>query len=331
MLRRFLALLFLLSCNPLFADELYVACYNVENLFDPGNRAMGEDDPAFTPSGDKQWTESRLKRKIENLAGVIKKMNDNKGPDVLGLCEIENRHVVELLAQAITMNGRNYKVVHQDSPSKRGIDCAIIFDGAKLQLHSSAFYAVPPIETRDVVEAEFEMHAKKLTVFMNHWPSQAHPPTDREIVAKKLRHRIEQLLAADHQADILVMGDLNDKPEADSIKVHLKVTNDQAALSPGIFLNTMAPIAQLPNRGTYVFRNQWETIDHIIISPGLLNPDGFKWKANSTTEIKFAEQIYTPTTAGNIPRPNRTYTSNQFHEKGISDHLPVGCVLEIRQ
>jgi hypothetical protein len=36
-----------------------------------------------------------------------------------------------------------------------------------------------------------------------------------------------------------------------------------------------------------VFNNKWETIDHIIVSPGLLETAGFKWKPRSTTEVKF--------------------------------------------
>ena len=90
----------------------------------------------------------------------------------------------------------------------------------------------------------------------------------------------------------------------------------------------MAPIATLPNRGTYVFHNKWETIDQIMVSPGLLNSAGFKWKAGSTSEVKFPEQIFTPSDPTSIPRPNRTYSGNAYHASGISDHLPVGCILE---
>lgn len=245
-----------------------MAAYNVENRFDPTLAPAGaEDDAAFTPTGANHWDDARVATKVAYLSGVIKKMNRAKGPDVLGLCEIENRAVVEKLAQAMTQAGRAYGVVHADSPSKRGIDCAIVYDSAKLTLHLSAFYAAPLIATRDVVDAEFGIGTKRLTVFMNHWPSQQNPAADRESVAKRMRRRLEQILAGDALADVLVMGDLNDKPGAASVATHLKTSATAAGATGGTFFNTTAPLAALTGRGTYVYQNQWETIDHVIVSP----------------------------------------------------------------
>jgi predicted extracellular nuclease len=311
------------------AGELFVAAYNVENLFHPTvDPTTGDDDREFTPTGNKQWTESRLQKKIANLASVIKKMNCGAGPDILGLCEVENGHVVKLLCEAINQNGREYAVVHQDSPSGRGIDCAIVYDRKKVQLTFAGFHAIAPLKTRDIVEAAFLVGDKPLTVFMNHWPSQTHPPAERERAAKILRRRINQLLTEDAQADFVAIGDFNDRETADSLLVHLGAVNNTGALSDKKLFNTMAAIAQTPNRGTYVYQNKWETIDHVFISQGLLNPAGLAWKTNSTTEVRdLPELIYTPSTPGQIPRPNRTFTGNQYHPVGISDHMPVTCVL----
>lgn len=327
---RILAVLaFVVLAAPSPAGEIFVASYNVENLFHPTlNPIVGDDDPEFTPTGNKHWDDARLARKIQNLAAVIKSMNNGAGPDILGLSEFENRDVVKMLAQAITQTGRDYQIVHQDSPSERGIDCAIVYDRAKLKLDFAGFHAMPPLKTRDIVEARFLAGDKPLTVFMNHWPSQRHPPADRERAAKVLRKRINQLLADDPQADFLAIGDFNDRESADSLLTHLGAVNTASALAPGKLFNTMAPIAQTANRGTYVYQNQWQTIDHVLISPGLLDPAGFKWKDGSTKDYRDGpNQIYVPTTAGQIPRPNRSYTGSNFHEKGISDHLPVTCVL----
>jgi predicted extracellular nuclease len=319
------------------ADELFIVSYNVENIFDTVDDPDVEGDEEFTPIGAKAWTDARLTRKIENLSAVIKKMNANKGPDVLGVCEIENVNVVNRLARAIATPGRKYGVIHMDSPSGRGIDCAIIYDAARLRLVSSAFHAIgdpdavpmfAPLTTRFSVEALFDVGGKRLTVFMNHWPSRANPASQRSAAAKVVRARLDQLLAADPLADVIVMGDLNDYPNDASIKDDLKTTDNSAVLTEGRFFNTMAAIAAMPDRGTYVFENRWETIDHIIVSPGLLIASGFKWKTDSTTEVKFPEQIFTPKNPKQIPRPNRTYSGNSYHENGISDHLPVACILE---
>src|SRR5262249_1675534 len=127
---------------------------------------------------------------------------------------------------------------------------------------------------------------------------------------------------------VLTMGDFNDHPTDPSVKIHLNTTDDAATATGLKFFNTMASIAALPNRGTYVFQNKWETIDQIMVSPGLLNSAGFKWTMDSTSEGKLPEQIFTPSDPASIPRPNRTYSGDAYHANGISDHLPVGCILE---
>ena len=196
------SILLLMGSYPATADELFIASYNVENLFDVVDDPDVEDDEEFTPAGAKAWTDARLTKKLENLSGVIKKMNADKGPDVLGVCEIENVGVVKKLAKAMTLSGRKYGVVHMDSPSGRGIDCAIIYDAARLRLVSSAFHAIGdpaaapmfvPLTTRFSVEALFDVGGKRLTVFMNHWPSRGNPATQRSAAAKVVRARLDQL------------------------------------------------------------------------------------------------------------------------------------------
>ena len=59
-------------------------------------------------------------------------MNGGRGPDVLGVCEVENRKVVEMLVAKLAPLGRKYEIVHQDSPSDRGIDCAILYDAERV-------------------------------------------------------------------------------------------------------------------------------------------------------------------------------------------------------
>src|SRR3712207_6554043 len=114
-------------------------------------------------------------------------MNDGKGPDVLGLCEIENRKVLELLVDKLSALGRKYEIVHKDSPSERGIDCAILFDSGVFSLSGSKFHHVDADNTRDIVEAHLRRDQQELYVFMNHWPSRRHEPPFRNKAAGVLR------------------------------------------------------------------------------------------------------------------------------------------------
>src|SRR5215216_465145 len=73
------------------ANEFFIGSWNLENLFDTKDDPSVKGDEEYTPESAKHWTKERLDIKLTNLAKVISKMNDGKGPDVLGLCEVENR------------------------------------------------------------------------------------------------------------------------------------------------------------------------------------------------------------------------------------------------
>jgi hypothetical protein len=57
-------------------------------------------------------------------------MNGGAGPDLLGVCEVENRFVLDSLVAAIQtpLPGRNYNIVHADTDDARGIDVAFLYD-----------------------------------------------------------------------------------------------------------------------------------------------------------------------------------------------------------
>ena len=308
------------------ADDLYVAFWNVENLFDTVDDPTVEKDEEFTPSAPKEWTEERFEAKLKNLARVISDMNEGRGPDVLGLSEVENRFVIEKLIEQLKPLNRDYEIVHKDSPSDRGIDCALIYDRKKLKLKSSDFLFVHS-RTREIVEAELAVGGDGLFIFVNHWPSRG---GDREgkgriQAAKVLRKRIDEILEKDRHADFLVIGDLNDHPTDRSVSKYLKTWGNPDSLRPGVLFNATWAVHADPNRGTYNYRGNWEVIDHVIMSPGMLDDDGFRWKAGSTSEIRREYQMYRPGTPQ--AKPNRTYGGDRYYG-GYSDHLPVKCVIE---
>jgi predicted extracellular nuclease len=310
--------------------DLYVAFWNVENLFDTVDDPRVEGDESFTPEGPKQWTTDRLRIKLANLARVIQDMNGGKGPDVLGLCEVENRDVIEALVDTLELPDRAYRIVHRDSPSERGIDCALLYDHNRLARDGAPrFHRVDvPRPTREIVEAPFRIDNKRLYVFVNHWPSKNNPESQRIKAAQTLRRRLDEILADDPQADIVAIGDLNDTPHDKSVGKHLKTWGDPDSLYPRVFFNSTWPIHRDRDQGSYVYGNKWELIDHVILSPGLLDSNQFCWKRNSTSVVKHDYQMYDPGRPGQIPRPSRTYTGNTFHANGYSDHLPIRCLID---
>src|SRR3954465_9303628 len=92
-----LALCLIAATGSARGDEFFVGSWNLENLFDTKDDPSNNGDEEYTPESAKNWTKERLDIKLKNLARVISKMNEKKGPDVLGVCEIENKDVVEML------------------------------------------------------------------------------------------------------------------------------------------------------------------------------------------------------------------------------------------
>jgi len=84
--------------------------WNLENLFDIENsprRSQFLNDKLDSELIG--WTQAILDQKIDNLSSIIAKFNNNNGPDILGVCEVESAHVLHLLSNKLsTLLGRNY-------------------------------------------------------------------------------------------------------------------------------------------------------------------------------------------------------------------------------
>jgi predicted extracellular nuclease len=325
-----LALLaFVLLLNPagrLLADELFVAFWNVENLFDTVDDPAVEGDEEFTPQGPKHWTDERFRTKLRNLVRVLCDANGGKGPDILGLAEVENRQVVQSLATELDKLGRKYRIVHRDSPSGRGIDCALLYDSNRVRLLDSRFLPVAAVATREIVEARFEFLGSPFHLFVNHWPSKGNPESARIKAAITLRRRIDALFAVNERVDLVVIGDLNELPHEQAVAKTLRTWGDPKSLAPKVLFNSTWQLHREGRRGTYVYKDRWEVIDHVILSQGLLGDSGLRWKAGSTHPLQQDYQMFHPRFG--IPRPSRSYSGNSFHADGFSDHLPIACILE---
>ena len=90
-----------------------IAFYNVENLFDTVDDTLTFDDDR-TALGKDNWTEERYDVKIANISRVLAEIGtqeSKKPPLVIGLCEIENKKVLEDLIAHPNLAQFNYKIV----------------------------------------------------------------------------------------------------------------------------------------------------------------------------------------------------------------------------
>ena len=97
------------------------------------------------------------------------------GVSVLGVCEIENRLVLEDLVSQPAIADKNYQIVHHEGPDPRGIDCALLYDPTHFKLTSSKSvkFTIPGntrFRSRDQLVVSGELLGKKfiLLLFTGH-------------------------------------------------------------------------------------------------------------------------------------------------------------------
>ena len=122
--------------------NINVAWWNLENLIDHQNAPRDEDLKKILKSELKGWTAAVRDRKILQLAKIIKMMFNGAGPSILGVCEVENEDVVQKLADASNIPGRNYSVVSHESHDARGIDTSFIIDKNELKTKNSTAFGI---------------------------------------------------------------------------------------------------------------------------------------------------------------------------------------------
>ena len=196
----------------------FIAFWNVENLFDEKDSPRRSEKLQRTLKNELGgWTAAVLDRKIAQLGKVIRQLNQNRGPDLLGLCEIENDHVLRLLVQEIASTGRDYRIAHADMQDGRGIDVAFIYDSRVFTAHETfSHYIVKRTATRDLFQVNFRTAANRLLVVVgNHWPSRMGGQYESEpyrIIAGEALAYFHERIRELHGNDVavLAMGDFND-------------------------------------------------------------------------------------------------------------------------
>ena len=334
----FLTLAFgLLLCDGLFAQKekntAVLGFYNLENLFDT------EDDPLtrdadFLPEGSYRWTPERYMRKLDNMSKVISLIGrEYGGVACIGLCELENRKVLEDLIATDNLRPFNMDIVHYDSPDRRGVDVGFIYRKDRVQVLSSKSFrlytADTSFRTRDQLLVSFILDGTDtMHMIVNHWPSKLGGKKSlgsRAAAAKLARSIADSLMNADPNAKIVIVGDFNDDPDSKSIITNLKIKKKiEATTQPGDLFNPMYKL-YMDGIWSYVYRDEPNVIDQIIISYGLLNATkGFKY---SSARIFRASFLLTK--SGSYEGiPLRTFAGGNYLG-GYSDHLPVYLILDL--
>lgn len=315
-----------------------IACvgfYNLENLFDYEDDPLIRDEE-YMPDSEKAWDSTKYHTKVNHMAKVISRIGTKYTPDgaaMLGVCEVENRGVLEDLVKDPQISERNYKIVHFDSPDKRGIDVGFLYQEKYFKFKHANKYPVtfldaPEKKTRDQLVISGEMDGEEVNVIVAHWPSRGggkQKSQPRRIEAAKVgRKIIDSLMTVNPAAKIIYMGDLNDDPVDVSCTDYIKARGKRNNLKKGELYNTMWDYYKAGN-GTLAWRDTWNLFDQIIITKSMLAEDASTYVFHKA-EV-FRENFMIQQMGKYKGYPLRTFAGG-LYTNGYSDHFPTYIILK---
>jgi hypothetical protein len=310
-----------------------IAFYNLENLFDTINDPLINDDE-FTPNGTNRYTPEVYKDKLEKLARVLSEIGSDQSknsPVIIGVCELENRGVLEDLVKTGKLKDKRWGIVHYDSKDSRGIDVALLYQeryfkpinhkSFELQLYDEGkrYY------TRDQLMVSGYLDGELIHFIVNHWPSrrggEAASRPSREKAAALNVEIISEIRRNEPNAKIISMGDLNDDPINSSLKNILKTKSNHKKIDEGEIYN---PFEEMFKNGlnTLGYRDNINLFDQIFFTSTLVSNN------KDFSSYRFYKAgIYNPSYVINKEGqykgyPMRSYSFSTY-AGGYSDHFPV--------
>lgn len=320
--------------------SVMVSCigfYNLENLFDtiidPDTNKILQDD--FTPHGKKQWNSKKYFHKLGQMAKVISEIGTDltpQGVSILGVAEVENKLVLDDLVKQDAIANRDYRIVHAESPDKRGIDVALLYNPLHFNFLEQKSFALnipgdSAFSSRSQLLVTGELFNERIHVIVAHWPSRRggeKRSAPLRCAAASLGKQIaDSIYKSEPNAKILYMGDLNDDPTNKSVKDFINAGGKKEKLADKTFYNPMENMYK-KGIGTLAWRDVWNLFDQILISPSLVNE---QYDELSFYTAKIFNKEYLKQHSGNFKGyPFRSYVGGTY-TGGYSDHFPSYVLL----
>lgn len=313
-------------------QTISIAFYNIENLYDTID-SPNTSDEEFTPAGPKNWNTFKYYKKLDHMADVISQLGvNNNAPAVIGLCEVENRAVLEDLIKTEKLKKYNYKISHYNSPDVRGVDVALLYQPQYFQETSSKSITLTMPEdatfkTRDMLLVSGRIDNDDFHFMVAHWPSrrggEKRSRHKRVAAAQLAKAYIDSIQKANPNSKIIFMGDLNDDPKSVSVTKYMNSISDKAQSNQNNLYNPMYSF-YAKGIGTLAWRDSWNLFDQMLLSQPLVQNDykTYQYYGTKIFNEPFIRQ-YEGTFKG---YPFRTFAGDTFLG-GYSDHFPVYILL----
>lgn len=311
-----------------------IAFYNLENLFDTINDVTKNDEAS--PMMELKENRSKVYwDKIDKLGSVIAQIGKDKSntsPTILGVCEVENRAVLEDLINSDRLKSKRYGIIHYESPDKRGIDVALLYQQRYFKpIHHESFNPNiyrdnRKVYTRDQLLVSGYLDDELIHVIVNHWPSRSGGEMKSRPLREKAAYQntkiIDQIKEKEENPKILVLGDFNDDPINSSFKKVLKTKAKKKDVEDGDLYN---PFESLFKKGynTGGYRDNISMFDQIIITSALLS----KEEKDFSSYKMFNPAVFNKSFMTNKKGRYKGYPFRSFsfgtYTGGYSDHYPV--------
>ncbi len=325
--------IFLFLSLSLFAkgENVKIAVYNVENLFDL--HYNGTEYSEYIPNTIWKWNRQNYRKKILNITKVIVDIN----PDVIALTEIESDLALRDLQKELSRKGLYFRYRAIANKKNTSVKSALLskYPIIKREITVSQAWGV-----RNILEAKIIVYGKPLYIFVNHWKAKSGPESKRIIYAKALRRRLDTL---PKNSDYILTGDFNAHYEEHKSFIKKRKHNDTHGIT-GInhILKTIDSNGELytqssllttgnynlwmevpkAQRWSHIYKSNKEALDHFIISPSLVDKQGSHFIQGSFHSFQ-ASYLFTKN-GKKLYRWQRSRTRPKHHTgKGFSDHLPL--------
>ncbi len=306
-----------------------VAFYNLENLFDTINDVNKNDEAS--PIMEIRFNRGKIYReKVSNMAEVVSQIGfdvTKRPPSIVGICEVENRMVVEDLISDEKLREYNYGIVHYESPDDRGIDVGLIYNKDVFKVKNSNSHDVFITDnnsskrrnTRDQLVVSGHLDGELMHFIVNHWPSRGADETKRIAAAEVNNFIIDSLRNKYESPKIITMGDFNDDPFDKSIKKILGAKKNINDIKKNDLYNPFETILVDEGVGSNAYRDKWQLFDQIILSKPFLDKN---YKDYQLYKAGVFNKSFLINKKGKFKGyPFRSFSYGTF-TGGYSDHLP---------
>ncbi|MCL2180640.1 MAG: endonuclease/exonuclease/phosphatase family protein [Treponema sp.] len=322
--------------------------WNIHNLFDGEDNGFEYDE--FLESAG--WSTEKYRGRVNAFCAAVGSIGVM--PDIIMLEEIESIMIFQDIALSLN-KGHEWSHFAINPGAALGVG---ILSRFPLEARAHSVTVDADTAPRPVLEVRLRLDGEDIIVFVCHWKSKLGgddvTERTRRASARVIMRRIRELRETEPNTGVITAGDLNENHDefyrrSGTIICALLPDDPYCAQLTGCITNDgefpfmqkdfiilggnkppeplhfpqesvvlFSPWQDELENGSYYYRNDWETIDHFLISAQFFDNKG--WEYEKTAVINFPPFA----NANGVP-----FSYNARTGLGLSDHFPLMMTLKM--